>query len=598
MNPDESNQPVDEKDDNPAVEPQLTAESIESPSDQATVTSPAAPENTVMSVVNESEKPQKKSFGKKKLLVIIPLIVALIAGIIGGIPFTRYKVLGLVLKRSVEVYVSDSTTGAPVSEADVTIDGKSAKTNQDGLATVGSVHVGTRSLVVSKKYYKDTSSSQLVKVGKTYVEQKLQATGRQVQVSVTSKLNGSAIEGAQIKTDGTSATTNKDGKATIVLAADASKIDATVVKSGFVDAKVSITVTEAVAPENSFSIVPSGRVYFLSNQTGTIDVVSTNLDGSDRKTVLAGTGEVVGNTTFMIPTSDWKYLAFFAQQNTLDETKMYVFNTDTGELTVADQGKAQFPLIAWSGHSLIYNTNRSDRQWWQAGQHAIKSYDADADKITILDETKAEGDSQYYYVAESIGLVRVLIGEVVYSKSWSGNNYAALSSKSNGIYSIDVNGENGKTVKELPLTGYEYGNTMYLSGQQNTPDSVLFSWNFKDTTDFFRFKNGTIETDTTMTTSKYNSGYKTYYVSPNNMASAWTEVRDGKTVVLVADGSGENAKTIEGLSDYYILGWYSEDMLLLEKSNSEMYIISKDGLGSLSAPLKISDYYTFAGNHD
>jgi len=73
-----------------------------------------------------------------------------------------------------------------------------------------------------------------------------------------------------------------------------------------------VTVTTDKVAANQFKLAPVGKVFFLSNAGGKIDVVSTNLDGTDRKVVLAGTGKEDRNNTVLLASSDWKYLALLS----------------------------------------------------------------------------------------------------------------------------------------------------------------------------------------------------------------------------------------------------------------------------------------------
>src|SRR6185437_11523818 len=100
--------------------------------------------------------------------------------------------------------------------------------------------------------------------------------------------------------------TDADGQATIVVPASVTQ-PVSLKADGYLDTTATLQVTNPAADANTFSLVPSGRLYFLSNLSGKLDVVSTNLDGSDRKTVLAGTGSEDKNNTVLLAARDWQY---------------------------------------------------------------------------------------------------------------------------------------------------------------------------------------------------------------------------------------------------------------------------------------------------
>ncbi|HVS58716.1 MAG TPA: hypothetical protein VHD60_03180, partial [Candidatus Saccharimonadales bacterium] len=240
----------------------------------------------------------------KKWWVWVIVVLALL-GALYAVPFTRYHLAGLLVKQTYDVTVLDSTTHTTVSGATVTLDGKTATADAKGVAEF-SVPVGHHQLKVTEKYYKDYSADALVPLwskGSTTVN--LVATGRQVPVTVINKITGQPIADATVRALDTKATTDKDGKAVIVLPVGKATQVGKVQADGYNTADVTVAVTAKIVGGNTFSITPSGRMYFLSNLSGNLDVVSTNLDGSNRLTVLAGTGSEDPNNTILMASRDW-----------------------------------------------------------------------------------------------------------------------------------------------------------------------------------------------------------------------------------------------------------------------------------------------------
>lgn len=71
---------------------------------------------------------------------------------------------------------------------------------------------------VAKQYYKTSKESMFVGLkGQTSQDVQLNATGRQVPITVTSNITGNPVPNAEIQILKTSAKTDKKGTATIVL---------------------------------------------------------------------------------------------------------------------------------------------------------------------------------------------------------------------------------------------------------------------------------------------------------------------------------------------------------------------------------------------
>ena len=257
-------------------------------------------------------------WAKKKWTVPVTILVLLVALL--AVPFTRYEVLGLFIHEQVAIKTVDSVTGQPVIGADIKINGATLRTGTDGIAH-GSVKLGNATLDIHKQYYADKVQHVTVswpKAQKVFVV-KLVATGRQVPIIIRDKISGKGIAGAELHVGSSDVKTDKDGLAKIVLPTTASSLKTptlkgTVLAAGYNTASVSVLVTDEYT-HNIFEMTPSGKLYFLSNQSGKIDVVKTDLDGSAAQTVLAGTGKEDQYTTALLASRDWKYLALLSKRD-------------------------------------------------------------------------------------------------------------------------------------------------------------------------------------------------------------------------------------------------------------------------------------------
>lgn len=523
---------------------------------------------------------------KKRYGTIASVII--LVGLLMAIPLTRYEILGLFIKKQVAVTVVDSKSGAPVSGAMVHISSKQAKTEASGKASLRS-RLGKVTLHVEKKYYKTDSQSATVTLSQQHNSFKvsLLALGRQVPIKVVNKITGKPLAGAVVSFQGGETKADKSGLATVVLSSSSTTQKASLALSGYNKTDINIQAVDGVVAANTFSLTPAGSLYFLSNLNGKIDVVKTNLDGTNRQTVLAGTGNEDPNSTSLLAARDWKYLALLAKRDTSPNAAVYLIDTSNDKVTPIDQDNANYNLVGWSGDTFVYSVNRNNVQNWQPKAQALKSYDATSGKTALLDETTAEGTDANDYGYNNFSSIFILDNELVYAKNWyssfAGNH---LTGKSSSLVSIRPDGTGHKVVKDFAIPAA----TQYYSVNLNLyqPYGIYVQVPNGSANSYYEYENGTLSPKSNVTDASFNAAYATYLISPSGTYTFWTEQRDGKNTLFVGDKNGASQKQVATLSAYKPYGWYSDDYLLVSKSSSELYIMPRDGSAN---PIKITDYY-------
>jgi len=571
-------------------------------------TNPEAAEKTAGPAEHGEQKPAENIDGPSRLTRFkvwyaerkkwtIPASVLVLLLLLAVIPWTRYNSVGLVHKRSLEIKVVDSTAGTPVSGATVSLGQLSAETNGTGVATLAGVKVGHHKFTISKKYYQSQTVGLLAPIlsQKTIPSVQLTATGRQVKVSVRNLITKGSLSDVNINVAGISAKTDKSGSATLVLPAGIAEQKASLSLNGFNDSDVAIKVSNDKIQENDFNLTPSGKVYFLSKLSGKIDVVKTNLDGTGRQTVLAGTGKEDDSGTVLLASRDWKYLALLSRRAG-DNAALYLIDTSSDSLSNIDVGNASFSLVGWSDDNFIYSVTRAGIQPWQPHAQALKSFNANSKQLLTLDQTSAQGTSQSDYAQEAYGQIYEIGKTLIYEKQWNAPYYnqAVLNDKSAGIYSISASGSNAQTLKTF---GYAAGQNTFINSVPYEANSIYYSVTEKDNNTFWGYANGKVVSKSNIA-DKFNQYYQnpiTYLLSPSDNNTFWTEPRDGKNTLFIGDENGDNGKQIASLSDYSTYGWYTDNYLLVSKNSSELYIMPRSG----SNAIKVTDYhkpaFTFNG---
>lgn len=526
----------------------------------------------------------------------IPLSVLAVLLLLLAIPTTRYSLAGLALSKDFTLQVTDQATNTPVSGANVSSGSINILTDGNGKANLR-LAVGHHSISITKKYYQDRQANILVPIlgQKSSPIITVQATGRQVKITVKNVISGRSLPDVDIKVLDITAKTDKDGKALIVLPAGVATQKVTLALSGYNDANVSVKVSDTKVEENNLTITPTGKIYFLSKLSGKIDVVKTNLDGSVRETVLAGTGREDNQNTVLLASRDWKYLALLSRRDS-DLAKLYMIETAGDKVTAVDEGNATFNLIGWSDNNFIYQVDHLGYQLWQPKAHALKSYNTISKKIAILDETDAQGSNNLDYNYENFSGVYVIGQRLVFAKSWFStySDSASLGDNQLGIYSISLVGTGGRSTHKT--FGYAANQSTYLRSFPYKPDQIDCQVVEKSgDAKYFVYANSQVSEKSSIKSDfdNYLNGgqYSTYLASPSGNSTFWSESRDGKNSLFVGDTVGGSAKQVAMLSDYQTYGWYSEDYLLVSKKGSELYILPSDGIKKDSDVLKITDYH-------
>jgi hypothetical protein len=531
---------------------------------------------------------------KKGKVIVVILVLLAILGVLYAVPATRYGILGTFIKKEAKLAVVDSKTNKPVTQADVKLGTLTAKTDSKGLVDLRDVPVGEYPVTITKKNYKDTIAQYTVPVftSAEATTVHMEATGRQVTVTVVNVVTKKPLKDATVTVDEASSTTDEKGEATMVLPADKQSIPATIKGQGYNDATAEVKVTDQ-ADANKISLTPSGSLFFLSKATGKINVMKANLDGTSPTVVVQGTGNEQDSSTALLAARDWRYMALFAKRKSNVEGQLYLVDAKSTELKTIDEGNVEITLVGWSGHNFIYVIQRNDVQTWQSKRQALKSYNAETGKITILDETTATGNNTNDQETEYISDTYILENKLVYVK---GITRGAVGAKAKKPAIMTVSPEGGQSVRAKE---FDFTSTAYIDARLYEPQEVYFrvQVDASKTPEFYEYEGGSIKSITSDDGKFYNSLYPTYLVSPNGQKTLWHESRNGKNALFVGDKNGANAKELASASDFTTYGWFGDGYILLAKNKSELYIASVDG--PVENALKITNYhkpsFTFDG---
>lgn len=532
----------------------------------------------------DDRRPAKHKFkdflktGKfRALLAFVILLGAILA-----VPMTRYALLGVFIHRQTKITVVDDTTGKPVTDALVQYARADAKTDKNGVATINSMSVGDHPLKIEKKYYETIEASYTVPIfGEAKTKVRLKATGRVAVINVKNKISGNPVVGAQVKVADTSAITDDKGVASVALAIHDANQPGSVTAEGYNVADLSVS-TKEISPTQDVELVPSGKTYFLSNRTGSYDVMSTTLDGKT-EVVLSGIGREVGYELNLSTSPNRKYLALSARRE-VNKPALYMIDTATNAAEKVED--AQVNAIGWIGNTFYYALYDTSNNAYVDKRVQLVSYNAAEKQRNVVDASKIEGDQYNYAELALSGRFQLVGSRVYYAKCW---NYTQFYSGETNRKASLISVADGKVnvIKEVPQTGSGYCDTLALK-----PNQVYFRIGRSSGDygyDTYRFQPGKTAESVQVSDGELYNSQVTYLASSEGTKTFWTEVRDGKKVSFIGNSDGGNAEKVSE-AEYEAYGWFGNDYVLYSKNGSELYVAAQGA--QLDGAHKIADFYS------
>ncbi len=508
---------------------------------------------------------------------------ALLLAVILAVPMTRYALLGFMVKKTATITVVDNSTGQPVTDATIHLGRADGKTDARGIATIANVPVGDHQLTIEKKNYEAASSNYLMPViaAPTTAPVKLKATGRLLSVTVKNAISGDVVANATVKFGEVTATTGSNGIASLSLNVSPVKQSGDVTVNGYNTGTVNFDADRGDNQSIEASVVPAGKVYFLSNRTGTIDVMSSTIDGSAQDVILKGTGREIPYEAQLMTAPARDTLAYYART---DKLALYIIDTAAKTATKIDDSGTALGMIGWMGTNFYY-TIYTEKNPAADGRTQLLVYNTVTKQRTVVDTTRVTGDPGNPLEESLSSRFQIANGRIFYAKCWTYVNYygAALSQK---ISFVSVSDGKATVMKTVDQTKPAYCDILIKK-----PNLVYFKVtnpnDYKDV-QYFSYERGKTVVSATLSEADFVSESPTFMTSPNGEKVMWTETRDGKQVSFVADSSGANTTQVS-TATYSSYGWFGDQYTLYTKGNSELFVAPAGK--SFDGAHKVTDYF-------
>lgn len=422
------------------------------------------------------------------------------------------------------------------------------------LYLITSKNPATKDDVISKS--KESKSAEQVSAPESHTYQ--------ASIKIVNKITAQPIDEARVLINSEVYTSDKDGIA-VVGAYFVGKQEVKISASGFneITSKIDISEEESAEIKDTISLVPSGKIYYLSENGNKIDTVKSNIDGSDRTVIVPGTGyeSKADENTVLLSSTDWRFLALKIKRTTQQNYQaIYFIDSADDQLKTIDEGDADFNINGWIGGRLIYTKTEFPGVKSGPDKYTLRSFNPDTSKITILD--KADGlkgqEQQIFYVPRLFTGISSVGDRFIYFRNDSANNPS--------VDIIDPDGSNHKVLlamsgDQVPSSIVEYRPyKFYINIYSPTQQKV------------YEFKLGD---DKPTEISPFGQPSYPYLLrSPSGKKTLWNEDHS-RDVLHIGDENASNDRTSSVVNGYAEYGWFTDDYILVSKGTS-LFILSSD----------------------
>lgn len=495
--------------------------------------------------------PKKKHWWQKKWFRWFLVLIFLAAAGLMLYPTTRYWILNTAgVRASASVVVKDHTTGQPLKNVQVSIGGAQVSTNSEGTAKIDNIQLGPQKLNLERIAFAPIEKDITIGWGSNPLGIfEMDAVGAQYTVIVRDYLSGQPIEGAEASDAQAAALSDAAGKLVLTLPkSDGSDVVVTV--SGKDYRSEQITLKAAIT--NDAVLVPAAKEVYVSRESGRYDLYTIDIDGKNKKTLLAGTGLESANITLAVSPDNARVAMVSTRDNmrTADGrllNTLTLVNVENGTTTTLDRAE-QIQIMDWIGNRIVYHmianvaTNAADRQ-------RIISYDYKADSRAQLASA-----NQLPSAASALGMV-----------------YFAADSN---YYKINPDGTAKQAILDKATT------VTYRSAYDALHVQTSEGWYG------INLKNGSASKED----GPASYANRTYMTNVLNQQSLWLD-KNALQLYAVADNKSTNLHSQDGLT--YPVRWISDTAAIFRVANGQEiadYAISTKGGAARKITPVVSTY--------
>jgi len=463
--------------------------------------------------------PEEKKRIKRRNIIIGVLSVAVVIAVLFIVPLTRWPILNaLGFRGNIAILVQDSESNETISDVDVLVDNLFVGTTDgSGQLRVSNIRLGEHSIQLEKSGYSRADEQLTLGFGTTKYNSSLEAIGIKIDIGVKDWLNNSPVANAKISGGGSTATTDKKGRAALVIEPTDEDTVLSIQAKGYLEKKIEVAPKVA---SRDVSLIANPKNYFISKRDGKYDIFKSNIDGTSQRKIVEATGkEDQGLLQFSVHRNN-RYAILVATRDGRrvgDRLVAGIYKVDLEEASLKkiDEG-SDVLLVGWAGDSAVYTKTASDTNYDDKNFTKLMS-------INILNDTLAQQSSANYFQ------IATIVGEkVVYM---AGDAYREV--KTPKLVGVDP----ASGARQTYQSGKEvrYGNqTSYGVFEFETSSSEFFSLNVLS---------GALQAN-----DQQPGDVQRYSLNQEANKVAYTDRRDGKGVLITRDLKNSKEKTVARLS--------------------------------------------------
>ncbi|MGD8373243.1 MAG: hypothetical protein PVI21_00065 [Candidatus Woesebacteria bacterium] len=281
------------------------------------------------------------------------------------------------LNITVSIPADGKQEASKLQNAIVMVNGKEYKTNQEGVVNITDQSYGQVDIDVTKNGYESVNLKRTLDFDPFFyvcggrqadedvrnIEFSLTSVGIATAFKAVDWLSGQPITSGEYQVGDLKVKPDDTGLVEFKAPpSDNSKVSLTSIFEGeYIDKTFEVdSGAEKVAV---VEFVPAGRQYFTSKKDGALGIYSSNIDGSDQKLVISGTGKETDYTPFVV-SPDGKYGLLASTRDGAKDDKhallqyLYIVDLEKRLLTKIDEAH-YFAFTDWSDDVMVYQKQQT-----------------------------------------------------------------------------------------------------------------------------------------------------------------------------------------------------------------------------------------------
>lgn len=507
-------------------------------------------------------------FRNKRSRQAIILLSLLAVAAAGTVPTSRYFILNTAgVRASTSMTVLDDKTGQPLKNVELSLSGKSAKSDGDGNVRVDSIKLGPQDMTVKKAAFAEVSRKITIGWGSNpQGSVNLTPTGSQYSFLISDFLSDKPVSKAEATSGEASARSNEKGEIILTIPQrEESEIEIQITAENYRTENLKLPI--AAKEQKQLKLVTARKHAFISKRSGKFDLYKIDADGKNEERVLAGTGSEREDGIALVAHPSKNLAALVSTRDGSHNKDGFTLSSLTlvdlennGNRDLAKSERIQ--IVDWIGSKLIYVRIAQGESQASPNRHRLISYDVETNSEKELVSTNYFND------------VLVANGNIYYSPAIYKVNGTV------GLFRISADGSNKKTIYDKEVwnlfrTGYEklnvsVGQEWYELGLDNESFSKVSG-------------------------APPTLKSRVYVDNQERSRSLWIDERDGKGVLIAYDQKTKEDKVIHtqgGLKNPIL--WLDNDHAVYRVANGQEtadYAVSLSG----GEPKKIKDVTNTAG---